>query len=87
MKIQAQPRIINSCQSAPFSLKALVIRTVSLKALVIRTVSLKALVIRTVCYVVYLVPFLHETKRCHLQCIQKSIDVARKSVITELLLP
>ena len=77
MKIQAQPRINNSCQSAPFSLKALVIRTV----------SLKALVICTVCCVVYLVPLLHETKWCHLQSIQKSVGVARKSVITELLLP
>ena len=67
MKIQAQPRTNNNCQSAPF--------------------SLKALVIRIVCCIVYLVPLLHETKRCRLQSIQKSVDMARKSVMTELLLP
>ena len=53
----------------------------------IRTVSLKALVIRTVCCIVYLVPLLHETKRCRLQSIQKSVDMARKSVMNEPLLP
>ena len=50
MKIQAQPRINNSCQSAPFCPNTWVIRTI----------SLKALVIRTVCCVVYLVPLLYD---------------------------
>ena len=50
MKIQAQPRINNSCQSAPFCLNTWVIRTV----------SLKALVVRTVCCVMYLMPLLHD---------------------------